>query len=154
MVEQGGYRKPSQPAPVSGPGALSRRTDGGAGQPVRPVTGLPYGENQALNEIQGAAPMAAASANNSMPASAASDVPAPTPLLAGTERPSEPLTEGNPMGAGSDDSVLSKGSFRKESSQDLAAIKERWLPSLMRTAQGDNIPPSFVRFVRAVRDMN
>ena len=28
MATQGGYRKPGTPAPVSGPGALSRRTDG------------------------------------------------------------------------------------------------------------------------------
>ena len=27
---RGGYRQPSNPAPVSGPGALSKRTDGGA----------------------------------------------------------------------------------------------------------------------------
>jgi hypothetical protein len=27
---RGGYRQPNNPAPVSGPGALSQRTDGGA----------------------------------------------------------------------------------------------------------------------------
>jgi len=30
-MPRGGYRKPGNPAPVSGPGKLSRRTDGGPG---------------------------------------------------------------------------------------------------------------------------
>jgi len=29
-MPRGGYRQPNNPAPVSGPGALSQRTDGGA----------------------------------------------------------------------------------------------------------------------------
>ena len=40
---RGGYRAPSNPAPVSGPGALSQRTDGGATQPATYISGLPYG---------------------------------------------------------------------------------------------------------------
>ncbi len=42
MAEQGGYRAPSSPAPVSGPGALSQRTDGGPTQGAKYVSGLPY----------------------------------------------------------------------------------------------------------------
>ncbi len=34
MEQQGGYRKPNNPAPVSGPGSLSQRTDGGPTQPA------------------------------------------------------------------------------------------------------------------------
>jgi hypothetical protein len=37
MAAQGGYRKPGNPAPVSGPGSLSRRTDG------RVAEGYAYG---------------------------------------------------------------------------------------------------------------
>jgi len=44
MTEQGGYRKPNNPAPISGPGSLSQRTDGGGTQPATYVPGLPYGQ--------------------------------------------------------------------------------------------------------------
>ena len=39
----GGYRKPEHPAPASGPGRLSKRTDGGPGQKLANYTGLDYG---------------------------------------------------------------------------------------------------------------
>lgn len=149
----GGYRQPSKPAPVSGPGALSKRTDGGAGQPVRPITGLPYGQNQELNNVQGAAPMAATATPNGQQGSAAPSAPAPTPLFAPTQRPGEPLTEGNPMGAGSGESVLSKGPFQQDSARSTEDVRQRWLPSLLKTAEMENVPGDFVRLVRAVRDM-
>lgn len=63
MTSRGGYQPPQNPAPVSGPGALSARTDGGPGnqrQPIRVAPGQPYGERQAMEELQGSAPMAAA----------------------------------------------------------------------------------------------
>jgi len=59
---RGGYRQPANPAPVSGPGALSARTDGGPGsatQPIRRIPGVDYGEQQALSEQQAAAPLPA-----------------------------------------------------------------------------------------------
>ena len=44
---RGGYRQPSNPAPVSGPGALSKRTDGGAvegmTQAPKYMAGMRYG---------------------------------------------------------------------------------------------------------------
>ena len=49
---------PARPAAVSGPGALSRRTDGGPSQPIRPLAGGVYGDRQASIEQQQAAPMA------------------------------------------------------------------------------------------------
>ena len=50
---RGGYRKPQNPAAVSGPGALSKRTDGK--QPVVRVPDVPYGEQAALTAQQQAA---------------------------------------------------------------------------------------------------
>ena len=41
MAQQGGYRQPSNPAPVSGPGALSKRTDGGPIDGLKPSTQAP-----------------------------------------------------------------------------------------------------------------
>jgi hypothetical protein len=63
----GGYRQPKNPAPVSGPGSLSQRTDGGAtegmSQPQQQYTGFNYSENKAVNEQQGGAPLAGDSFN-------------------------------------------------------------------------------------------
>lgn len=91
-MARGGYRKPNNPAPVSGPGALSQRTDGGATegftQGQATYTGMPYGQNKEINQQQSQAPMAAAA----MP-----------PILSLSEpsmRPDEPMTSGINMGAG------------------------------------------------------
>ena len=91
MAEQGGYRKPSNPAPISGPGALSQRTDGGPTQPARYMSGLPYGEGQQNYDNQVAAPMA----GNPVP-----QMEMPTPLMAPTARPNEPITAGVNIGDG------------------------------------------------------
>ena len=91
-MARGGYKRPNNPAPVSGPGALSQRTDGGATegftQGQATYTGLPYGQNKMINQQQSQAPMAAA---------------AMTPILSLNEpsmRPDEPVTTGINMGAG------------------------------------------------------
>jgi len=91
MMEQGGYRKPNNPAPVSGPGALSQRTDGGPTQAATYMAGLPYGQGQQNYDNQVAAPMA----GNPIP-----QMQMPTPLLAPTTRPSEPITTGVDIGDG------------------------------------------------------
>lgn len=93
-MPRGGYRKPSQPAPVSGPGALSKRTDGS------PDKGLPangdYGYRKETREQMSAAPMA----QNFQPTPTPQvDVPV-TSMFAPTERPEEPVTAGSPMGPG------------------------------------------------------
>lgn len=54
---RGGKRTPKDPAPVSGPGALSERTDGGPGrQEFGNVDPGVQGEAQALEEFQQSAP--------------------------------------------------------------------------------------------------
>lgn len=98
---QGGYRKPENPAPVSGPGALSQRTDGGPTQPAKYISGLPYGEGQATYDQQTAAPMASGSA-----AQPAIQLPEPTPLMAPSERPDEPITAGIDIGPGPGSEVM------------------------------------------------
>jgi hypothetical protein len=87
MAERGGYRAPSNPAPVSGPGALSQRTD------TQIPMSLPdpaYGEGQEFMDLQKAAPM-----------------PQETPMVAPpraltdpTDFPDEPVTAGAPFGPG------------------------------------------------------
>ncbi|HVF75485.1 MAG TPA: hypothetical protein VM938_10590 [Acidimicrobiales bacterium] len=99
---RGGSRTPSSPAAVSGPGALSRRTDS---QPVRPVPGGTYGDRKATVEQQQAAPMASAPTPQGAPPQAG---PAGVPIdprsidpFGPTARPNEPLTTGaEPLAGG------------------------------------------------------
>ena len=100
--QQGGYRQPSNPAPVSGPGALSRRTDG---QGARYMAGGEYGEGQEMMDLQTSAPMSKAPEQPRMrrPRGGGQVVEEgmrPTPLFAPTERPDEPITAGAPFGPG------------------------------------------------------
>jgi len=93
-MARGGYRQPNNPAPTSGPGALSQRTDGGAtegmSQPQKQYTGFGYGQNKRLAEQQSGAPLAG------------SGIPGFnfTPLDAPTERPNQPVTAGIDLGEG------------------------------------------------------
>jgi hypothetical protein len=88
-MARGGYRQPNNPAPVSGPGMLSQRTDGGAidgmTQPVQSYTGGKYGNNKAMREQQQGADMFAAPTT---------PMPKVTPLSAPTEFPDQPDSHG------------------------------------------------------------
>lgn len=105
-MARGGYRKPNNPAPVSGPGALSRRTDGGPGskQAMQEIRTGKYGESKALMEQQQGAPLAGSPAPSPRAKTAAPAAqPAITPLFAPTQRPNEPVTAGMPFGDGTNE---------------------------------------------------
>jgi len=89
MAQQGGprpVRTNSQPKPVSGPGALSQRTDMMTNSDPNV-----YGDRKATEELMAGAPMAKQQQVSK---------PSVTDLFAPTQRPNEPVTAGNPMGAG------------------------------------------------------
>lgn len=99
---RGGYRRPNNPAPVSGPGAMSRRTDG---QGAKYMAGGEYGEGQEMMDLQTSAPMSKSPEPAARPRAAARQAAAPegarpTPLFAPSERPDEPITAGAPFGPG------------------------------------------------------
>ncbi len=78
---------------VSGIGKNAKRTDLNVSQqPIRYISGMPYGEGQATYNQQAAAPMAV----NPL-AEVASEV---TPITAFTQRQDEAVTAGIDMGAG------------------------------------------------------
>lgn len=114
---RGGYRRPSSPAPVSGPGALSQRTDGGPGQPIRLPSGGKYGERAELEGLQQAAPLAATAGGDAV--SPGVSPPSVTPFGAASERPDEPVTFGSPSGPGPGPEVLGLGTGMPE---DIAAL--------------------------------
>ena len=89
MAQQGGkrpVRTNSQAKPVSGPGALSQRTD-----MMTASNPNVYGDRKATEELMAGAPMA------KQPAPRQPNV---TGLFAPTEFPNEPVTSGSPLGAG------------------------------------------------------
>lgn len=90
--QHGGYRQPSNPAPVSGPGALSQRTDGGATQAPQVAAGGGYGDRKAMMDMQGAAPMQGG--GNGVPREMLPKLTDPT------FNPDEPVTAGVDAGAG------------------------------------------------------
>lgn len=148
----GGRRTPRNPAPASGPGQLSRRTDGGPQQVLSDVSGMAYGENQAMEEIQSAAPLAASgqvSARASRSGGSQSRVTA-TPLMSPTQRSDEPVTAGSRVGPGDGPSILPNA--MQQAAAD-AAIIAKYLPDLMSIAQQPDTPTGFKRFVRYVRNM-
>jgi hypothetical protein len=99
----GGARTPQNPAPVSGPGRLARRTDGGPQQTQAQMSGMGYGENADYMDIQSSAPMAVAPSvpstrsRNGVPTGQRATA---TPLFSPTQRPDEPVTAGAPFGPG------------------------------------------------------
>ena len=108
----------NKPAMTSGPGAMSRRTDGGPAskQAQRYISGMPnYGDGQELMDLQASAPMAktanppAPSRTNILQAAQAAGPMQQgplTPLSAPTQRPNEPVTTGADSGPGFGSSIL------------------------------------------------
>lgn len=83
---------------VSGIGSMSKRTDLNVSeQPIRYISGLPYGEGQATYNQQASAPMAGVAAVEPLPVTA---------LTAPTERPAEAITTGVDVGLGAGSEVL------------------------------------------------
>lgn len=110
----GGYQKPKNPAPFSGPGKFARRTDGGPGDTRQAAQNIPsqnYGDGVAMQALQTSAPLAATGSMNGVePGAAASPQQPPMrdiiPLDAPTTRPDEPITAGIDRGPGPGSSIL------------------------------------------------
>ena len=142
MAKQGGYRRPANPAPVSGPGKLSRRTDGGPTQGAKYMAGSgKYGEGKALMEAQQSAPM-----SGGTPAPAPVAVPAPQSPLQGlfapTQRPDEPVTAGVPVGPGESPVPIPAGNYD---------MINKYMPALETMAAQPDAPETFKAFVNYVK---
>lgn len=138
----GGYRRPSNPAPVSGPGKHSRRTDGRPQQMDLP--NAKYGEAQDFEQIQQGASMA----NPSAPGAFAAPAPTmPTGLMEPSQNPDEPITAGATVGPGPGAEALGLPNSRDEKA-DLIARYGRYLPMLIRKADDPSSSQEYREQVR------
>jgi hypothetical protein len=99
------------PIGVSGPGALSQRTDR---QPMSVPTGMPYGDAGAMAQSEQAAPLpqdpsvpaAAAQADATAGAQSGPLMSPPPTLDQPSQRPGEPVTHGADAGPGASSAIL------------------------------------------------
>lgn len=124
----GGYRRPSSPAAVSGPGAHSARTDGRPKQMDLPDA--KYGEAANFQEIQQGAAMGAPAASTS--GGGGMPMTPPTPLGEPSQSPDQPVTAGADAGAGPGSEALGlpSGEFTDDIKRRLGPL----LPFLIRKA--------------------
>lgn len=146
MAGRGGYQAPNNPAPVSGPGQLSKRTDGSPGQPIRVPTGGSYGEATNLENLQQAAPLAS-SGGGAVP-SLLGGLPLPqgAGFDQGTTMPGVPVTDGADLGPGASSSALGINDAQDADLQKLIS----YLPVFEKMA---NVPGSSRAARNLVREL-
>lgn len=146
----GGARTPSSPAPVSGPGALSKRTDGGPGQPVRVPTGGAYGDATQLQQLQQAAPVGASpGGDQQVPAGLLAGLSPPTGPGFGepTQQPGVPVTDGAMTGAGAGPEALG---LAPQQDQDMQLLTS-YLPVLEHMASQPGSSSAARNMVRMIK---
>lgn len=149
--QRGGYRQPSNPAPVSGPGKLSRRTDGGPGkQPIRALPDAAYGEQQTYRQDQAGAPMARAPQGPQGAPQPAADLSSVVPFGAASGRPDEPVTAGAAAGPGAGPEALGLGPQADPGIQYLRSQ----IPMFEAAAGLPQSSFGFRQFVRRLRGMS
>ena len=138
----GGERTPRNPAPVSGPGRMSRRTDGK--QPKRIASGGDYGDRQEMEALQSSAPMRETASGAQAPVEGPQpiDPSGLIPLDAPSERPDEGIATG-------------LESFRPTGGSDIdESTRERlrnYLPTLLWLASRPQASEQTRQFVRQLR---
>lgn len=146
----GGKRTPAKPAAVSGPGALSARTDG------KPTVGAldqlssgKYGETAALNQVAGGAPVSAPS-GPSMGSQALAGALQQGGLNFGASsaQPNTPVTAGAQYGPGPDQSALTQNDPVRQEAQQLQ--QSGVLPLMIRVADSDSATPGYRQYVRTI----
>ena len=158
-MAQGGYRKPGSPAPVSGAGALSARTDGGPAdkQVIRNLSNVPYGDGQEFQSIEQAAPMEAASQPSTSAApirEAAQQAPqqrTAIPFNADSMQPQVPVTDGATLGAGRGMEAL--GLNNPNVDQEYRSKLASYMPVLSYVAGRSDTSPETRAVIRQLREL-
>lgn len=154
-MPSGGPRKPSKPAPASGPGRLSRRTDGGPSQMLRDLPNASYGEEQAYMDAQRAAGLSLAPGVLTPSAGGGGMVsPSPgaaAPFNAPSQYPDMPVTSGSPLGPGPGPEALGLMSDQQLIEEDRRTLAE-YLPMLEYLANMPTALPSLRAQVRKIKN--
>jgi len=146
---------PMQPAQVSGPGPMSRRTDGGAAQALAKLPDAKYGENAQFQSLQQGAPLAASGISPAAPGLDANSLPSNpaaanvVPFTAPSNRPAEPVTAGASLGAGPGTEALGIQPQQAEQ-QDMASLAQN-MPVYEFLANLPNASPSARLLVNLLR---
>ena len=147
--QHGGKRTPSKPAPASGPGALSRRTDGRPN--VMSAPGGAYGDATDMQSLQTSAPMGAGA-----------PTPAPAPVGGGvdpsglvglhepTQRPNEPVTAGAAAGPGIGPQAAGLSQQDPRNAETMDRLR-RYLPAMVEMANRPDATADFRHYVSLVR---
>ena len=148
-MPRGGYRKPGNPAPVSGPGKLSRRTDGGVGS-KQAMRDIPSNGQYGYRSDTAAATAGAPLAGGAVPitpvnisAQRAKNMATPViPITAPTQRPGEPVTAGATVGPGYTPETPIPNRF---------AMINKYADMLDTVAAQGDAPPEFKEFWNYVK---
>ena len=152
-MARGGYQKPSNPTPVSLPGALSSRTDGGPSQAPMYMPGMKSmgstGREQ-MAQQQGAALYKAPTptGGGSM---VESNLPAVTSITAPTTLPDQPIADGTPALGG-----MGQEALNLPKQEDTDIDKQRlmsYLPAFEAAANMPNASMAWKNYVRLVRSL-
>lgn len=148
----GGARVPRNPAPVSGPGAASARTDGGPSQPVRSLPDAGYGESKEFRELQQGAPLATGPAGPSGGGGGGGNPLASLiPMDAASQFPDEPVTNGAEFGDGAGmDALGIPQDDVSERRADVASLHPGMVRAMLQASASPGASPSFKRLVRSV----
>ena len=150
-MPRGGYQRPSNPAPVSGPGAMSKRTDGGPVQKLRDLPDAQYGEAATFRELQQDAPLAQSPGpGGSLTTPSGPGAVPPPGFDAPTAYPDRPVTTGIDRGAGAGSEALGLPSIDQRDMDRLRHL----LPSLEVMASLPTTSPETRNFIRYLRGIS
>jgi hypothetical protein len=148
----------NKPAMTSGPGAQSRRTDGGPAskQAMRYVSGMPnYGDGQAMSDLQASAPMAKTPDVKPLPEAdvnaAMTQGKQAIPFNAPTQNPGEPVTSGAALGAGAGIEALGLNSAPTD--EAFKAKLAMYMPVLSYIASREDTSPETRQTIRQLGNM-
>lgn len=131
---------PPDPSVVSGPGALSKRTDLPPSQGAKRLPDAAYGEQQQFQAEQAGAPLAKAE----------NPLANVVPLNAPTQRPSEPVTAGVDAGPGPGREVLGIKSPVDTQVEDLTMLS-KYMPLMAQFADSPDSTGTMKAFVKYLR---
>lgn len=141
--QHGGYRKPGNPASVSGPGALAKRTDGTPA--IGSAGGEDYGEAQALKDLQRGTPTQSVSAGGNPGGGGGGGgmaMPPPTPFDAPSTS-ATPVTDGAALGDGAGLEALGL-----DPGAESRSLSPGMIQLMLAASQRRGASPSFRRMVR------